>query len=117
MEVRDFEGEWFFENNPCTGSAEFSLEVTGTVRDILFLEGPGGKVVSTTSYEITGPDSWSGHGTETGVQHNGEMKQSWQFVVTEADTGQKVKFHANARFSEFGEPDLEPPFGLTCIRP
>lgn len=111
------EDEWDFENNPCTGSGPLTLEVMVTGRDILFSEGPGGKVVSTWRYEITGPDLWSGRGTRTLVQHNGEMKLSWQFVATDADTGQKVKSHANIRFPEFGEIDLEPPFGFGCIRP
>lgn len=111
------EDVWDFENNPCTGSGPMFLEVTGTVQDILFWEGEGGKVVSTKRYEITGPGLWSGHGTITGVQHNGEMKLSWQFVATDGDTGQMLRFHVNIRFPEFGVPNVEPPFGFRCIRP
>ena len=70
-EVSVFEEELEFETDPCTGSGPFVLEATFTVLDLLFEEGEGGKVISSQSIEITGPDSWSGQGTQTRLHHNG----------------------------------------------
>jgi hypothetical protein len=117
-EVSSFDEELSFEGPNCVTDEElFVLEATFTVRDIIFEEGDGGKVFTTMSTEITGPDPWSGQGTQTQLQHNGERTLSVQFVASNSDTGEKVQFHANIRFPENGEPDLEPPFGLRCIRP
>ena len=133
MLVHEYEQNWedYQIDNPCTVDEldPIAFEGTATLREILFGddidpvtgEGEYDRRITAVSYEIAGPDSWSGKGTDTGVElasgQEGVLVLT-QFVVTNSDSGQKFRFVIRVNNDpNTGLPMNEGVFGSTCVIP
>jgi hypothetical protein len=116
MNVSTYEEEFGPIDNPCTpGFDEILLMGTTTNREILF---PNGRRVTAISYDIHSPAPWSGGGTDTGVEQSTGETASHKWIVTNAETGEKIKvmlqLHHNANTDETNPGAKN--FIATCIK-
>ena len=103
-------------DNPCTPEAdEILFSGTTTNREILF---PNGRRVTAVNYDIDSPAPWSGGGTDTGVEQSTGDLVSHKWIVTNAETGEKIKVmfqvHHNANTGT-ENPGLKD-FVVRCIK-